>query len=175
MIKFIKIKINRKTKSYRNIKFIEDVYILYKKFTNFLSDDYANKDLLEETIATIENATPYFWAVLKDETFAGFVFLENIVGNENKLHSAEVTTCFKKEFWGDFTKQVAKKFTRYCLKKLGFKKLKAKVYKENFRAAAILKTAGMKFEAELKTETMKNGKPQDILVYSLIKKDICKN
>ena len=166
MIKFIKIKINRKTKSYRNIKFIEDVYILYKNFANFLSDDYANKDLLEETIATIEYSTPYFWVVLKDEAFAGFIF----VGNENKLHSAEVTTCFKKEFWGDFTKQVAKKFIRYCLKKLGLKKIKAKVFKENFRAAAILKAAGMKFEAELKKETMKNGKPQDILVYSLIKK-----
>ncbi len=63
MIKFIKIKINRKTKSYRNIKFIEDVYILYKKFTNFLSDDYANKDLLEETIATIENATLFLGCV----------------------------------------------------------------------------------------------------------------
>lgn len=175
MIKFVKIKINRKTKSYKNICFLEDIYLLYKKFDKFLSDDYANKDLLEEVIITIELSSPYFWAVLKNNSFAGFVFLENIVGNENKLHSAEVTTCFKKEFWGDFTKKVAKKFARYCFKKLGFKKLKAKVFKENVRAAAILRAAGMKFEAELKTETMKNGKPQDILVYSLIKKDICKN
>ena len=107
---------------------------------------------------------------MNNDKFAGFVFLENITGDKNKFYSAEVATCFKKEFWGDFTKKVAKKFTRYCFKKLGFKKLKAKVFKENVRAAAILRAAGMKFEAELKAETMKNGKPQDILIYSVIKR-----
>lgn len=170
MIKFIKIKINRNTKLYQNICFLEDIYHLYKKFDKFLSDDYANKDLLEEIIKTIELSTPYFWVILKDDSFTGFIFLENIIGNEQRLHSAEVTICIEPEFWGNFTKQVAKKFVRYCFKKLGLKKLKAKVFKENVRAAAILRAAGMKLEAELKSETMKNGKPQDVLIYSVIKR-----
>ena len=87
-----------------------------------------------------------------------------------KFHSAEITTCFKQEYWGDFTKQVAKKFIRYCFKKLKFKKLKALVYKENYRVTSILETAGMKPEAELKSETMKNGKLQDIKIYSILNK-----
>lgn len=171
MMKFVKVKIDRNKKQYRNINFLEDIYNLYKKYDRYLNDDFTNTDLLEETIKMIELNYPFFWVVLNSNNeFAGFVFLENITGNEKKLYSAEVTTCFKKEFWGDFTKKVAKKFTRYCLKKLGFKKLKAKIFKENVRASAILRAAGMKFEAELKAETMKNGKPQDILIYSVIKR-----
>lgn len=170
MIKFVKIKIDRNKKQYRNINFIEDIYNLYKKYDKYLNDDFVKEDLLENILETIENSYPFFWVVLSNEDFAGFVFLENLVGNAKKIHSAEITTCFKPEFWGDFTKKVAKKFTRYCFKKLDLKKLKAKVFKENVRAASILRAAGMKFEAELKAETMKNGKSQDILIYSVIKR-----
>ena len=121
-------------------------------------------------INLIERNSPFFWVILKDNSFAGFVFLENIIGSDLKFHSAEITTCFKQEYWGDFTKQVAKKFIRYCFKKLKFKKLKALVYKENYRVTSILETAGMKPEAELKSETMKNGKLQDIKIYSILNK-----
>lgn len=169
MIKFVKLKINREKKLYKNIGFLEDIYYLYKKFDRYLNDDYSDNNLLDEIIKTVEKCNPFFWVILDSEQFAGFVFLENIIGNKNKLHSAEITTCFKPEYWGAFTKKSAKKFIRYCFKKYGFKKLKAKIFKENFKTAAILKTAGMKFEAELKSETMKNGKPQDILIYSVIK------
>ncbi len=169
MIKFIKVKIDRKNKIYRNINFLENIYNLNKRFSRYLSDDYSNKDLLEDIICTIEQSYPFYWVILNNETFAGYVFLENIIGDCNKFHSAEITTCFEPEFWGDFTKRTAKKFTRYCFKKLGFRKLKAKVFKGNYRAAAVLKSAGLKFEAELKSETMKNGKPQDILIYSSVK------
>lgn len=169
MIKFVKIKIDRVKKIYNKIVFLENIYYLYKKFNKYLNDDFSREDLLEEIICLIEANSPYFWVILDNDNFAGFVFLENIVGNAQKLYSAEITTAFKPEYWGDFTKKVAKKFVRYCFKKLGFKKLKAKVFKENVRSAAILRAAGMKFEAELKSETMKNGKPQDILIYSIIK------
>ena len=169
MIKFIKIKIDRQNKKFRNLHFLEEVFNLYKKYERFLNDDYANTtSLLDEVINIIERNSPFFWVILKDNSFAGFVFLENIIGSDTKFHSAEITTCFKEEFWGDFTKKSAKKFIRYCFKKLGFKKLKALVYKENFRTSSILKAAGMTLEAKLSSETMKNGRLQDILLYSVI-------
>jgi len=170
MIKFVKIKINRKEKIYKNINFLEDIYHLYKKFNRFINDDYSNENILDEIILTVERCAPFFWVILDGEKFAGFVFLENIIGNRTKLHSAEVTTCFKPEFWGSFTKKATKKFIRYCFKKYGLKKIKAKVFKENYKVMAILRTAGMKLEAELKAETLKNGKPQDILIYSVIRR-----
>lgn len=171
MIKFVKIKIDRKRKIFKNLQFLEDIYYLYKKYYNYLSDDYAHfEDILDEVINLIEVTSPYFWVVLDYDKFAGFVFLENLIGNKNKLHSAQITTAFKQEYWGNFTKKSAKKFIRFCFKKLKLKKLKALVFKENSKTAKILKTAGFKLEANLKAETLKNGKLQDIRLYSITTK-----
>lgn len=170
MIKFVKIKLDRKNKNYHNINFLENVYHLYKKNERYLNDDYANSDLLEEVLSTVERTSPYFWAILNNDKFAGFIFLENIIGNRENFHSAEITTCIEKEFWGDFTRQVGKKFFRYCFKKYQFKKLKGLVFKENFRIQKLLKDLGMSLEAELRAETIKNGKLQDIEIYSILKK-----
>lgn len=169
MIKFVKIKIDRNKKIYRHINFLEDIYYLYKKFDRYLNDDYSNPNLLDEIINTVERCYPFFWVILSGDEFAGFVFLENITGNEQSVCSAEITSAFAPKFWGKFTKKAAKKFVRYCFKKYRFKKLKAKVFKENFRTSAILRAAGMKFEAELPSETMKNGKPQTIEIFSVIR------
>lgn len=169
MIKFVKIKLDRKNKIYKNINFLENIFNLYQKYEKFLNDDYTQKDLLEEVLSIVERTSPFFWVVLSEEKFAGFIFLENIIGNEKNLHSAEITTCFEQEFWGDFTKKVGKKFINYCFKKLKFKKLKGLVFKGNTRIQTLLKSLGMEFEAELKAETMKNGKPQDIQIFSITK------
>ena len=169
MIKFIKLKIDRKNQKYNNIQFLEDVFNLYSRFEKYLNDDYGKSNsLLDMLISLVERNTPFFWVIQKDNKFAGFVFLENIIGSDDKLHSAEITTCFKEEYWGHFTKLAARKFIRYCFKKLGFKKLKALVYRENFRVTSILKSAGMELEAELKAETMREGKMQDVMVYSIL-------
>lgn len=168
MIKFVKVKLNREKKIYRNINFLENIYNLFRKYDKYLNDDYIQQDLLEEVFSTIERTSPFFWVILSDEQFAGFIFLDNIIGNSENLHSAEVTTCFEQDFWGDFTKKVGKKFIKYCFKKLKLKKLKATVFKENTRVHTLLKSIGFNFEAELKNETLKNGKSQDIQVFSII-------
>lgn len=167
MIKFVKIKVDRKNKIYRNINFLEDIYNLYKQYNRFLNDDFVQNDLLEEVLLTVERTSPFFWVILNDESFAGFVFLENIIGNRKTLYSAEITTCFKQEFWGSFTRKVGRKFLQYCFKKLKFKKLKGLVFKENTKTNALLKSLGMKLEAELKSETLKNGRPQDVQIFSI--------
>lgn len=169
MIKFVKIKLDRNNKIYRNINFLENIYNLYKKYEKFLNDDYTNCDLLEEVFSTVERTSPFFWVVLQDDRFAGFIFLDNLIGNSEHLHSAEITTCFEQEFWGDFTKKVGRKFVKYCFKKLKLKKLKACVFKENTRVHTLLKSIGMTFEAELKNETQKQGTPQDLHIYSITK------
>ena len=114
MIKFVKVSINRTEKKYKNLQFLEKIYHLYKKYYCYLSDDYADFDnILDEIINLIERTSPFFWVILDNDNFAGFVFLENIIGSKDKMHSAEITTAFKKEYWGDFTKKSAIKFIRY--------------------------------------------------------------
>ena len=49
----------------------------------------------------------------------------------------------------------------------GYTKIKAQIYPDNFRIASLLKASGFQYETTLKSETLRNGKPQDIDVYGL--------
>ncbi len=148
-------------------EYFEQLNHLYKKYMKYLEDDYN-----EDTLAGIINRTaPFFWVILtsSDNSFAGFVYLENITGNQKALHSAEITTCFHPDYWGDFSKYCAKIFLKQCFTQLGLKKVKAVIYPQNHRVKTLLKLSGFKKEAELKSETLKDGKLQDLEIYSLFK------
>lgn len=97
----------------------------------------------------------------------GFVFLDNFVGNKNKLYSAEITTCFDKKAWGSFTRYSAKFFLKMCFDELGLYKIRAQIYPDNFRVKNFLKDCGFIYESTLKNETLRGGKPQDIEIYVL--------
>lgn len=172
-MKFVKIIIDKNNMNFRNTEYIVDVISLYERFSLYLYDDYfldKYKTLTEAVIKLIARTSPYFWVIIDKRTqkFAGFGFLENFVGVKNKIHSAEVTTCFEPAFWGKYTKVCAKKFVKYCFKNYGFKKLKALVFSQNSKVQRLLKEAGFEKEAVLKAETVKNGQVQDIDVYSII-------
>lgn len=173
MVKFIKIIINRKNKEFRNIQYLPQIITLYENFSKYLYDDYFlenNKSPVDAVINLVEKTSSFFWVIIDKKTskFAGFVFLEDLVGAKNNFHSAEVTTCFNPDFWGKYTKICAKKFIKYCFKKYKFKKLKAYVFPQNFKVKTLLKCAGFKKETVLKAETFKNGVLQDIEVFSII-------
>lgn len=174
MSKFIKIIINKKRKEFRNIQYLPQVISLYERFSKYLHDDYfllKQKSSVDAVIHLVEKTSPFFWVITdkKTDNLAGFVFLDNLVGAGNNFHSAEVTTCFEPAFWGKYTKNCAEKFIKYCFKKYKFKKLKANIFPQNSKVRNILKKSGFKKETLLKAETLKNGKLQDIEVYSIIK------
>lgn len=173
MVKFIKIILNRKNKKFRNIQYLPQLIGLYERFARYLHDDYfINNEIsnVDAIIQLIEKTCPYFWVIIdkKSNKFAGFVFLDNWVGNSKEIHSAEATTCFEPEFWGKYTKICASKFINYCFKKYKLKKIKACIFPQNFRVQKLLQQTGFQKEATLKAETLKNGKLQDIVVYSII-------
>ena len=97
----------------------------------------------------------------------GFVFLDNFIGNDKKLYSAEITTCFDKKAWGSFTRYSAKIFLKKAFDEFGLYKIKAQIYPDNFRVRNYLKDCGFQYETTLKNETVRLGKPQDIEVYGL--------
>ena len=136
---------------------------LYTKYIHFLEDDY-NEDTLT---GIIERVYPFFWLVLSDNMFAGFVYLDNIIGNTRQMHSAELTTCIEPRFWGEFTKIGAKIFLQKCFSEFNFTKIKALVYPQNYRVKTLLKTSGFEKEATLKSETLRRGCNQDIEIYSI--------
>lgn len=176
MSKFIKIILNRKRNEFRNIHFVPDVIALFERFSRYLCDDYfvENKDLfIDSIIDLIEKTSPFFWVIIdkKSSKVAGFVYLDNWVGDGEKLHSAEVTTCFNPSFWGKYTKICAKRFINYSFKKYKLTKLKAHVFPQNQKVKTFLKVIGFKKEAVLKAETIKNNELQDIEVYSIIRSE----
>jgi len=136
-----------------------------------LRDDFAPDDC-EFIISKI----PYLWAIYtKDGEFAGFVFLDNFVGNGKSAFSAELTTCFERKMWGSFTKYCAKVFLKKCFEEFGLHKIRACIYPDNFRISALLKSSGFVYEATLPQETIRNGKLQDIDIYALYRNYYLKN
>lgn len=174
MSKFIKIIVNKQKKEFRNIHYLPAVIRLFERFSKYLCDDYFlknQKSSVDAVINLVEKTSPYFWVVVdkKSGQFSGFVFLENWVGTKNEPHSAEVTTCFEPAFWGKYTKICARQFVKYCFKKYKITKLKAVIFPQNSRVSVLLKKSGFKKEAVLKAETLKDGRLQDVEVYSAVK------
>lgn len=174
MCKIIPLIIDRKNLIFKNTQYISNVLFLYSRFEKFLNDDYAEKNTYSRILKTIEDTTPFFFIVLdkKSNEFAGFIYLDNLTGNTDVIHGAEISTCFEKKYWGDFTRQTALIFFDYCFNTLKLKKLKAQIYPFNTRVKNLLQFAGFKQDGILRAETLKNGCITDIESYSLTPNDL---
>lgn len=152
--------------------YFEQALFLYMKYSKFLDDDYAQNGLsiCDYFFNLVKKSL--FFVIVEDEFVSGFVYLDNFTGNDEKLHSAEITTCFDKRFWGDYTKMCGRMFLDYCFEIYKFEKIKALVYPENFRVKTLLKSIGFEKEALLKGETLRNNKLQDIEVYACKKRKV---
>lgn len=165
MCKFIQVGYNPQKNIFYNIQYITQIHSTYRKYAKYLQDDFA---LADKDIYSFLKNCPFFWVILNPKNeYMGFVFLDNLCGNEDILYSAELTTCFEKQAWGEYTKYCAKIFLKKCFDELGLYKIKVQVYPDNYRTAALIKSSGFKYECTLKNETLRCGKPQDIDVYSL--------
>lgn len=154
--------------------YFEQVLFLYNKYARFLDDDYAKeeKNSAKYLRELIERVFPLFWVIVEGDMVSGFVYLDNVIGGNIKFHSAELVTCFDKRFWGTYTKVCANAFLRFVFRKYGFEKIKVYVYPDNFRTRGLIEFCGFEKEAVLKSETLRNGKLQDIEVYSLFKERV---
>ena len=177
MIKFAKIIIDRKNNEYRNLHFLPEVFSLMLKYERFMFDDYfQTNDIVKALFGLVEASGRFFWAIVDSESneLMGFAYFDNFIGNSDNLHSAEINTCFFRKYWGYQTRIASKKFIKYCFKKYGFKKIKAVVFSENRMAKGLLSYLGFKKEALLKAETVKNDRLQDVEIYSILRREKCK-
>jgi len=172
-MKFRPVVFDREKNTFLNTEYLSGLFFLYKKYSHWLDDDFAfqGRNPFRYFLENIEKLSPYFWVVTDEKSGkdAGFIYLDNITGDFEKLHSAEVNACFFKNYWGKFVLETGIKFLRMCFVDLGFKKIKALVYPQNFRVKTLLNKLGFKKEAYLKSETVSRGRFQDIEIYSVIK------
>ena len=156
----------------RNLHYITKILECYKKYSKYLHDDFTPDNGIEFILCSI----PYLWAICDIKgNFMGFVSLENFTGNKFKLFSAEITTCFKKRAWGNYTKYCAKIFLKKCFDELGLYKIKAEIFPDNHNVKTLLKNAGFQYETTLHNETLRNNKLQNIDIYSITKNYYYKN
>jgi len=170
MNRFKNLYINRADGRFHNTEYLTQAMFLHLRWREFLDDDYAKcpeQSFYEYFVDTVERLSPFFWVVVKDGAAVGIVYLENVTGSGKELYNSEITVCFDKSVWGGYTLETLKLFKRYYFEALGFRKIKALVYPQNFRVKTLLKRIGFKQEGLLHAETLKNGKPQDIEVYAL--------
>lgn len=171
MCKLKRIFINRQRGIFENCRYLPQIMFLYLRYSKYLEDDFTDRktSFLAFFTDLVERLSPFFWAVTDEEdNTAGFIYLENFTGSNGNLYSAEITTCFSQKYWGKYTYITGVIFLKYCIEVLGLKKIKAVIYKENFRVKTLLKKLGFQKEALHPAETMKNGKPQDIEEWGFI-------
>jgi RimJ/RimL family protein N-acetyltransferase len=134
------------------------------RWRKYLADDYSTKNFVD----MVEHISPFFWVITDGGRTAGFVYLENVAGSAESLYKAEINICFARDYWGAYIRECAGLFLEYCFNVLGFRKLKALIYPQNFRVKTLLKQTGFEQEGVLRAETLKDGKPQDVEVYARI-------
>ncbi|MBP3821115.1 GNAT family N-acetyltransferase [bacterium] len=176
MCKFIQIKCNLLNNTFTNLRYIPKIQKCFCKYSKYLVDDYSKSG----SYPFLPSAQRYLWAILDYyNNFMGFVYLDNFVGNGIQNYSAELTTCFEKKAWGNFTRYSAKLFLKKVFDDFGLYKIRALIYPDNFRVASLLKSSGFKYETTIPKETFRNGKPQDIDLYGIYRtyyyKDEVKN
>ena len=90
--------------------YFEQALFLYAKYSRFLDDDFARdeKSFIDYFFDLVKKSL--FFVIVENDIVSGFVYLDNFIGNGKKLYSAEITTCFDKRFWGDYTKKCGKIF-----------------------------------------------------------------
>ena len=170
MCKFKQITLNSCLSS--DLHYIPEVINCYNKYSKYLNDDYAPFNGL----FNIFLSCPNFWVITDIyDNFMGFVFLDNFTGNGKVNFSAEITVCFDKKAWGNFTAYCAKIFLKWCFDTFGFYKIKALIFPDNYRVKTLLKQSGFEYDTKLPSETLRNGKLQDIEVYSIKRTYYCKN
>ena len=145
--------------SFYDLHYIPQVINCYGKYAKYLHDDYAEN-------FGIFSACPNFWVFTDySDEFMGFVFLDNFTGSRRTNFSAEITVCFDKK--ACFVRYSAKFFLKKCFDDFGFYKIKALIFPDNFRVKKLLTQVGFEYETTLPDETLRNGKPQNIDVYSI--------
>lgn len=91
----------------------------------------------------------------------------------DKLHlKAEIGYWIGKEFWNKgFVTEAVREIIRFGFQDLRLNKIYATHFPHNPASGKIMQNCGMKLEATLKQEYFKNGKPLDVLKYSVFNQD----
>lgn len=161
MYEFVSVTAGHNPFEYRDFK--PDIKKLAAKYAGVLVDDYNSGDFAD----LLNEVAPHLYAGAYNGEFIGFVYLNDWRGSKEKFHSATLTVCIDKKFWGKTAREAGRLFIKKVFKHYKCFKLKALVFEHNLNANNFLLSLGFKKESLLLNETFKNNKPVNIIVYGI--------
>jgi [ribosomal protein S5]-alanine N-acetyltransferase len=132
---------------------------------------YTTKDGLEWLNLTIpENNPPKSFAILTDNELVGSI---GIVTKTNIYRkNIEIGFFISEKFWGKgIATRAIKAIVSYAFSEFDINRVYAEVFSDNAGSRRALEKAGLKLEATLKKNIIKNDVIKDSCIYSLLRED----
>lgn len=111
----------------------------------------------------------YPWAICdRSGEIVGYISL----GLEARHAKAELGYWIGETYWGKgYATEAASEVLSYALEVLKLNRVGATVFPHNLASVRVLEKLGMKKEGHLRAYVVKNNKPEDIIVFSIIPTD----
>jgi RimJ/RimL family protein N-acetyltransferase len=145
------------------------IWVWVQDFRSRVADDFAPKDLpgFMAEWAQRQAAGQQTWAVYRDGEIGGLVTFDPwspVVGSTHCL--------FSRRFWGhETTVPALREAYRQIFETNGTRKLLAFAFADNYQLLGVAKKLGARREGLLRHQTMRGGRPVDMIAIGLLRED----
>jgi RimJ/RimL family protein N-acetyltransferase len=149
-------------------EFIPDIIECFKENADALTNDF-DADPIERLAADMKRCSKWYFALTGiDNVFGGVCFLDNWQGTPEHPHSCDLNGYTnKKDAYRSFI--VINAIIELLFKIVKVERIGARIMTNNKLAKHTAVRHGFKLEGVERNATMKNGKPMDVCVYSILK------
>jgi len=140
------------------------VWLWMNDFRWRVADDFGPQTL-EEFVeqCMLRSRTEQQWAVYRDGEICGFITFEPVNPVSGQAHCL-----FRKDFWGRGTTETALRMVAREIFSGGVKKISMTIFSDNKAIKALLLKLGARQEGLLRQQTVRGGKPVDMVVLGLL-------
>lgn len=172
MIKFVPVIADYDSKRLENQQYFSYILSLFWKYKDLLVDDYYPEDryeLLKAVMAEINGLYPWFLLCVINGVPIGVVWLTHWHGSGDKPHSCQVQAVIDRKFWGKISRFAIHEFFKYLFYTVGVERAQLEIPEHNKLACAFARKTGFNFEGIVRCATLKDEKPVNNLLFSLLK------
>jgi RimJ/RimL family protein N-acetyltransferase len=137
------------------------VWAWCKPFQRFIADDYAPKSMAEFVDSRIASRW-WTWGIVRDGEICGLMALEPVSPVCALAH-----IIVRRDAWGHATTGTAARLALAEAFASGLRKVSGMVFADNRMARAMARRMGFREEGMLRSQTMRGGKPADLILYGL--------
>jgi RimJ/RimL family protein N-acetyltransferase len=137
-----------------------------QSFMARVADDYGPKTKDEFVDQFLSRAGVLSWGVLRDGELGGMVTFQPVNPTVGVMH-----VLYRKEFWGKAITDASMREICRDIFGRGFNKITSLVFADNNAIIAMAMRGGGKREGLLRQQTMRGGKPADMVAIGILRED----